>query len=284
MNLQFITRAIAAGRLAAKAHAPTLMVVGGVASMGAGTVVACKKTLEVEKVLEKHTADLEKVQEGVSLELASYPPETARKDRFKIYTRASWDLTRHYAVPGILFAGGAALVFGGHRIMLQRNATLAVSFTVLKEAFDKYRARVVAEQGSEADQRYYNGHVVKTVVDPETGEKAVITTRDWNESAHDPYNRVFEQGATSQWVPDLGINKGFVHNQNRFAQERLLREGILYLSDVYKALGFPETDISRVVGWKVKRLPDGSKDIPVVDFGLDKPHPDDWKYLSLIHI
>ena len=106
----------------------------------------------------------------------------------------------------------------------------------------------------------------------------MITTRDWNESAHDPYNRVFEQGATSQWVPDLGINKGFVHNQNRFAQERLLREGILYLSDVYKALGFPETDISRVVGWKVKRLPDGSKDIPVVDFGLDKPHPDDWKY------
>jgi len=80
------------------------------------------------------------------------------------------------------------------------------------------------------------------------------------------------------WEPDLGVNKMFVGQQQRFAQELLNRRGYLYLNEVYKALGFPESDIGQVVGWKVKKNPDGSKDFPVVDFGLDRPLPDDWKY------
>ena len=57
-----------------------------------------------------------------------------------------------------------------------------------------------------------------------------------------------------------------------------MRRGYLWLSEVYECLGFPENDICRIVGWRVRTLPDGSRDIPHVDFGLDHPHPDDWKY------
>lgn len=278
MNLAFVTRAIGAAQLALKAHAPTIMVTGGVVAMGAGSVIACKKTLQIEEVLEKHTTDLERIEEGASLKLASYTPEIARNDRIKVYTRASWDLTKMYAVPGVIFIGGAALVFGGHRIMMKRNATLAIAFTALEQAFEKYRERVRADRGSEFDQGMMNGFVTKEIIDEE-GNVKTIATRDWDGDPNgDPYNRVFEQGASSQWVPDLGINKMFVASQERFAQQLLIQRGYLWLSEVYKALGFEENDISRVVGWKVKRLPDGSRDIPVVDFGLDKPHPDDWKY------
>lgn len=278
MNLAFVSRAIGAAQLALKAHAPTLMVSGGVVAMGAGSVIACKKTLQVEEVLEKHVTDLERIQEGQSLELASYTPEIARNDRIKVYTRVAWDMTKLYAVPGILFGGGAVAVFAGHRLLLQRNATLAIAFTAVAEAFEKYRSRVRNEMGSDFDQAMLTGYKVKEVIDEE-GNVKTIATRDWdNIDEIDPYNRVFAQGESSEWVNDLGINKMFVATQERMAQRLLVDRGHLWLSEVYHCLGFPENDISRVVGWRVKVLPDGSKDIPVVSFGLDKPHPDDWKY------
>ena len=80
------------------------------------------------------------------------------------------------------------------------------------------------------------------------------------------------------WTPDLGINKMTIQNQQRYAQELLNRRDYLYLYEVYQALGFDPTPTSRVVGWKNRRLMDGSKEIAVVDFGLDRRMPDDWKY------
>lgn len=275
----FITRAYGATKLLLHANAPTLMVGGGVVAMGVGTVLACKQTLKIEEVLENHIPDLEKIQTGLDLGLDSYSDDIARTDRIKVYSRVGLDMTKLYAVPGILFVSGAGLVFGGHRIMLKRNATLAIAFTTVSKAFDAYRFRVVNQLGSEADQALMSGHVSKEVWDDEQGKNVKVHTRDWEGYPNgDPYNRVFEQGATSEWTPDLGTNKLLIHNQQRMANELLSRRGHLYLSEVYEALGFPESDISRVVGWKVRKNPDGSRNIPFVDFGLDKPHPEDWKY------
>lgn len=276
--MSYLTRALGAVKLALQANAPTIMVTGGVVSMGVGAVVACNKTLYLESILKPHVEDLEKIQEGESLKLEGYSSDKARADRIKVYTRVGVDSVKLYAVPGTLFIAGAGLVFGGHRIMIKRNATLALAFTGLKKSFDAYRSRVVEQWGSEADQAMLGGFELREILDPETGETKVVPMRDWDEASHDPYNRVFEQGASSQWKPDLGINKMFVAQQQRFAQELLNRRGYLWLSEVYTALGFEESDISRVVGWKVRKYPDGTKDIPFVDFGLDKPHPDDWKY------
>lgn len=273
-----LTRVIGAVKLLAKAHAPTIMVVSGVASMGASVVTASKQTLKVEETLTPHVESLEKIQSGLDLELDGYTSKSAARDRGVVYGRVGVDMTKLYAVPGVLFIGGACLIFGGHRMLLKRNATLAIAFTGVKKAFDAYRSNVRDEFGAEADQAMLHSYKIKEIVDPKTGAVSTVNTRDWDADHVDPYNRVFEQGATSQWHDDLGVNKLFVAGQMRMAQILLGNRGYLYLSEVYEALGFPETDISRVVGWKAKLNPDGSKDIPVVDFGLDRPMPDDWKY------
>lgn len=277
MNVAFISRAYHASKLAIKAAAPTIMVVGGVVSMGASAITAGKKTLEVEEVLAKHTPNLEKIKKGLDLQLDSYTENQARNDRIKVYSATAVDLTKLYAIPIGLFVAGASLVFGGHRIMLQRNATLALGFTALQKAFDTYRGRVRETYGEAADQGMLNGWVVKEVIDND-GKVETIAVRDWDAEELDPYNRVFEQGVTAEWQNDFNVNKNFLRHQRQFAQEKLNRKGILYLSEVYEALGFAETDISRVVGWKVKYNPDGSRDIPHVDFGLDKAQSDDWSY------
>lgn len=282
MNLKFITQAVGASSLVLKEHAPTLMVVGGVISMGASVITASRKTLHVDQVLEPHVVKLEEIKAAEDAAMTrnhiSYTPEMARSDRYKMYVKTSYVLAKHYAVPGVLFIGGACLVFGGHRMMLQRNATLAIAFTGLQRAFDRYRQNARLAMGEEFDQAMISGFVHKEVVDDD-GKVQQIQTRDWRaEDMADPYARVFEQGESTEWRPDLGMNKHFIEMQRKFAQEKLNRQTYLYLSDVYEALGFEETPISRLVGWKVTRNPDGSREYPHVDFGLDRPLPDDWKY------
>lgn len=276
--MSHLTRAYGAVKLLSKAHAPTIMVVSGVVSMGASVIGASKQTLKVEETLVPHVESLEKIQTGRDLDLDGYDDKAAQRDKIVVYTRVAKDLTKLYFVPGVFFVGGACLVFGGHRMLLQRNATLAMAFTGIKKAYDTYRANVREEFGAEADQAMLHGYKIREVIDPVTGSVQTVNVRDWDAEHVDPYNRVFGRGESTQWHDDIGVNKLFIAGQQRMAQILLGNRGYLYLSEVYEALGFPETDISRVVGWKAGFNPDGSKEIPVLDFGLDRPMPDDWKY------
>lgn len=265
-----ITRAWGAAKLALDAKAPTLLVVGGIVTMGIAGVVACVQTTKLEEKIDPYLDELEGIQS--SAERGMITAETASHNRGSVYCKVMLEASKVYGVPIVLFAGGAGMAIKGHNILQQRNAALAVAFTTLKKSFDAYRARVIHEQGHEADQHYLNGSK------PMKHNGMLVSTRDWDESAQDPYNRIFGQETSTQWENDLGTNKHFVASQQRFAQQLLNRQGYLYLSEVYKSLGLPETDVSRVVGWKITTLPDGTQNIPIVDFGIDKPMPDDWKY------
>ena len=275
--MSFIGTAISAAKLAVKAKAPTLMVVGGIGLMGGAAVLGARQTLNVEEIMGDHLPDLEKIQEGESLELEGYTTELVRADRIMVYTRLLLDLGKNYALPIGMFVGGVALVAAGHNVLVKRNAVLAVAFTGLQTAFQNYRSRVVNEFGHEADQAMLSGYRSTEVVD-EDGKVAVIRERDWEKADEDMYNRVFEQGESTEWTRDSSINRHFIATQQKMAQDRLGWSGVLYLSDVYKALGFGETPVSRVVGWKVTRNPDGTKEYPTVDFGLDKvDNPLSWE-------
>lgn len=276
-----ISRAIGALELAFKAKSPTLLVIGGVTAMATAALVACKKTLDVEAVMDPHIKSLELIElrsEQNAGGLVDYSNESQSKDRLVVYARIAVVGIRHYAIPIVLFAGGAGMTFYGHKIMIRRNATLAVAFTAIQRSFEAYRARVLETHGHQADQYFLNGGVDTEFYDDVSGKTERAITRNWEESNKDPYDRVFSQESSSQWKNDLGANTFFIACQQRIAQENLNRKGYLYLHEVYQALGMVESDISRVVGWKIRILPDGSRDIPIVDFGINTPLPTDWKY------
>lgn len=277
--MSFLTRAYGATKMVLKAKGPTIMVVSGVASMGAAAVIGAKQTLKAEEVLAKHTPELEKVDQARKLNVAGYQDDEATRDRFRVYGAAAFDLGRLYAVPGLLFIGGAGLVFGGHHMMVKRNAQMAIAFTALKKAFDTYRERAVESMGPDFDQAMMNGWRIEEERDPHTGELiSDRPVRDWEASREDPYNRVFAQDTTSEWEDNLGVNRMFILQQVKSAQRLLNNRGYLYLNELYEALGFPTTDIGQVCGWRVRRLNDGSRDIPTVDVGIDTPMPEGWVY------
>lgn len=265
--MQKFTRAYGAFKLALHANAPTLLVAGGVATMGVAAVLVAKQTAVWQEKMIPHVRKMDELEKNGKVD---------DQTKLSMGLDAAKDTVIVYAVPAALFVGGAVLVFHGHHKLQQRNAALAIAFTALKKSFDGYRHRVVRELGHESDQYFLNG--AKEVTHQDKNGQYQTNTRDWEKSALDPYNRVFSQETSNQWQNDLGCNKDFVHGQQRFAQQILNRQGYIYLSDVYRSLGIAESDISRVVGWKIVTLPDGTRNVPVVDFGLDRMIPDDWKY------
>lgn len=62
------------------------------------------------------------------------------------------------------------------------------------------------------------------------------------------YARYFDE-ACCAWTKDPEFNKVFLFDQQEWANERLKREGHLFLNDVYEMLGMPKSRAGQVVGW-----------------------------------
>lgn len=260
-----LSRGIAALKLGLEAKQPEMLLVGGILAMGAAVVVACKQTMKLEEKIAPLMEEVENAHNSGN-----------KKDEDAARAQVVVETAKAYAVPALLFIGGAMFTIKGHQIMQDRQLKLALAYTATKKAFDAYRQRVVEDQGHASDQYYMNG--AKDVKISPNGYPVTVASRDWDESRKDPYNRVFAQDTSSEWENDLGMNKHFIACQQRFAQQKLNRDGYYYLNDAYEMLGMSKSDIGQVVGWKVEILPDGTRSVPTIDFGIDKPLPDDWKY------
>lgn len=71
---------------------------------------------------------------------------------------------------------------------------------------------------------------------------------------------------TPNWSDSLEYNVMFLKAQECFANERLKKQGYLFLNDVYEMLGLPRTKEGQVVGWVYsEKNPIGDN---YVDFGI----------------
>ena len=111
-----------------KKHAPTALVVGGIATIIGGTVLACKKTVKMKKIVDDTKEDIEEIQAALSTvnpENPDYTEKDCKKDVRKVYARATVSTAKVYAIPaGIIFAG-SAMVLCGHNILRKRYSALS---------------------------------------------------------------------------------------------------------------------------------------------------------------
>lgn len=73
------------------------------------------------------------------------------------------------------------------------------------------------------------------------------------------YAQIFDRH-NPNWTADHAHRNIFLTVQQQYANTQFHTNGYLFLSDVYKTLGFKETQASRVVGW-IKGHPDGDEDV-----------------------
>lgn len=257
-----------------KKHSPEILIAAGVVGTVTSAVMACKATLKVEEIVDesKRKVDVihESTEKGCTPAGQDYSEEDGKKDLTLVYTQTAIKLAKLYAPSVALGALSITAIVKSHNILTKRNAALAAAYATVDKGFKEYRGRVIERFGKELDRELkYNikaKEIEEKIIDENGEEKIVkktVSVADPNE--HSDYARFFDDGC-SGWSKDAEYNLTFLKMQQAFANERLKREGYLYLNDVYEMLGIPRTRAGNVVGWVYdEENPIGDN---FVDFGI----------------
>lgn len=264
---------VAAGnaKLMLKKHAPDILMATGAVSIVGGTVLACRATLKATDVLEVYDDDMDTIKRATDLAEngnITYSGDDRNHDILIARSHLVLDMAKLYAPSVILIGGGIACMLAAHGIMQKRQAALMGAYSALSESFQQYRERVRAKLGEEEEKRIYlNADEVakEGSIDEKTGEYDETLKFKGGDLKLSPYARIFEKGATDEWNDSHEMNKMFLRQTQNWFNNQLQVYGHVFLNDVYKALGFPQTSLGAITGW-LKDEGDGFIDFGMYDF------------------
>lgn len=263
-----------------KKHSPEILVGVGVVGAVASTVLACKATLKVNEIVEESKSNLEKIkvagENGVTEAGQPYTEEDVTNETKIVYIQTGYKLAKNYALPVALGAASIACILGGHNILRKRNIALAGAYTALFNDFKGYRSRVVERFGEQLDKELkYNlktKEVEETVVREDGTEEKVkktIEVMDGQLSQYSNFARFFDDGCAG-WDPNPEYSLMFLNQQQNYANEKLKRQGYLFINDVYEMLGIPKCREGQTHGWVYdEKNPIGDN---FIDFGIFNIH------------
>ena len=259
-----------------KAHAPEILVGGGVTGFVVTVVSACRATTKAHDILECRDdalADNDKCLAENTLTVEEHQ-ENARIIR----KNTKWMLVKTYTPTATGLIVSVILVLGGYRMINGRLVKTAAAYKILEDGFGRYRENVRDEFGEETDWRMLNS------VRPERLEAAnaereanreIEADKKRKKRNHDKrrdayqeiYSQVFDQYSDRwrrSWTPDQVWE--YLFQKQREANDMLRIRKHIFLNEVYDLLGLERTEAGAVVGWILtKNNPDS-----FVDFGLDK--------------
>lgn len=259
-----------------KKHSPEILMVAGVVGTVASTVLACKATTKVSKILEEKNKTIDIIHEGMevgSINGKEYTQEDGKKDLTIEYAQTGLKLVKLYAPAVAIGALSITSIVAGHQILKKRNLALVAAYAVVDKGFKDYRKRVVERFGEELDKELrYNikAKEIEEVVVDENGNQAIEkkTVYSIDEdllNGHSEYAKFFDEGCPD-WQKDAEYNLMFLRRQQDYANEVLKSRGHLFLNEVYDMLGIARTRTGQVVGWIYdEKNPNGDN---YVDFGI----------------
>lgn len=265
-----------------KKHSPEILVGAGVVGVVASTVLACKATLKVNEVLDETRTNIQKidtaVEKGFNEAGSPYSEEDSQNDLKITYIQTGWKMAKLYAVPVTLGAASIACILGGHKILKTRNIALATTYTALMNDYNGYRSRVVERFGEALDKELkYNiktKEIDEIVVNEDGSEQVVkktvqVSDRPYGPDMYGPFSRFFDESCTG-WDKNPEYSLMFLTQQQNYANEKLKRQGFLFINDVYEMLGIPKCKEGQTHGWVYdEKNPIGDN---YIDFGIFNIH------------
>lgn len=261
-------------------HSPEILIGVGIVGVITSAVLACRATTKVSAIMEKAKNDIsdihsmlenEELQEKyVKAYGENYTEQDGKKDTTIIYAQTGLKLAKLYAPSVILGAASIACILASNNILHKRYSAMAAAYATVDGSFKAYRDRVIERFGKDLDRELkYNiksQEIEETIVDENGEEKTVKTTVDViNCNGYSEYARCFDE-TCSGWTRSSEHNFAFVNNVQNWANNKLQADGILFLNDVYEALGIPKTQAGHVVGWVY--MPGDKNYDNHVDFGI----------------
>lgn len=254
-------------------HSPELLIAAGVVGTVVSTVLACKATTKLSTILDESKGNIEtihKCENDKEME-ERYSQEDAKKDLAIVYIQTGVKIAKLYAPAVVLGTISIAGIVASNNILRKRNVALAAAYATVDKSFKEYRSRVVERLGADVDKELrYNikaKKIEEMIKDPESGkEKKSKTTVNVAAPTVDDYARFFDK-TCRHYEENMNYNLMLLRSQQQLANDKLVADGFLFLSDVYDMLGITRTKMSQSVGWIYK--PDGnSNGDNFVDFGV----------------
>jgi hypothetical protein len=231
-------------------YSPQILTAVGIAGLVTAGVLAARNTLKLESTLDEARDRLDVVKSDEN---------ATQADLNKAVAKNIFNLAKLYSIPVTLGAASIVTILVGHNILHKRNIALIGAYKGLEQAFAEYRKRVVEEHGEEADAKYRYGLREETIVG-EDGKKVKSVTRDDTQG-----NYVHSFGPENDnWSGRHNDNLFFVTRFERIFNDRLQVKGHVFLNDVLRALGLPDTKAGAVTGWVYEK---GTGD-DYIDFGI----------------
>lgn len=241
-----------------KKNAPTILTIVGVVGVGTGVVMACDASRKLDYILDESNIRINNLKNK-----SEESKEVIEKQVNEIKKEKAKDLIKLYLPSGVVIISSLGCILCSHTILAKRYAALGAAYTTLDACFKEYRNSVVDKYGEEADKEIKYGLKTKKNKNGEvTYESNDELVKKCNESSS--YARIFDE-SNPYWDETPGYNQMFIKQVLQNAQDKLHRVGIVYLNEVYKALGFKETKAGQVMGWSLN--PDDNSD-DFIDFGI----------------
>lgn len=268
MNLSFVNKI----GFQIKKHSPEILLGTGIVGTVVSTVLACKATPKATQIIEEHNSNMRAIEICKEHPEYDYDKKKEQKDTIITYVNTGKKLVKLYAPSVVLFGASVASILGGHHIINKRYASMSAAYVALDSSYKGYRKRVAEKLGEavEKELRYdvqTNKKEVE-IVDEETGEikkkKENVKEIGNNASFSSPYARFFDE-SSPYWRKDPEANLMFLRGVQDNMNEKLKKNGHLYLNDVYQALGLQESKVKCKAGWIYDKNSEGDD---YIDFGI----------------
>ena len=236
-----------------KFRSPELLIGAGVVGLVGAAVVAVRRGVRWHNAAKGNLMlDLETIKK------AEASPEYSREDKVRDYAQAVgrgvWSFAQIYGPSVLVGVASVGSILAGTGILKGRLAAMTSAAATAQAALERYRARVREKMGEDADYEFaYEVSAKKAKIKHEDGTKESLVTYhlvpssgEW--MAASPYSRLWDENAI-EWCANRDIQFLTLRSlENHFNQE-LNARGVVFLNDVYKALGLPMSKDAALVGW-----------------------------------
>lgn len=270
----YATRFVSNTGLKLKKHSPEIMLVGGVVGGVVSTVMACKASTKVNDIIDEAKENLEIIRE------AEIDEKEAVKAKTAVYIQTGGKLIKLYAPSVALGTASVVSVLASNNILRKRVVAHASVAAAATNSLNEYRGRVVERFGEELDKELYYDikprEVEETIVnekgEEETVKKTVEVADPKAAKIMSPFSVFFDETCPC-WHRNAEYNKNYLLQQQRYANEKLVAQGHLFINEVYDMIGVPRTEAGQLYGWVYRE--DDPNFENYVDFGISNLHDKD---------
>lgn len=242
-----------------KRKSPEILMTCGIGAVVWASVDACKRTLKMPEIIERHENCLEEIkthtnEDGETVDTTK-GTITVAEATTQVQAHFCIEAAKLYALPVTVGALGIGMIVGSHCILSNRYTKAVSAYVALSETFKGYRQRTKDRVGAEIERKIRYGitdeETEEEVVNEKGKKKTVKKTVEVvdPETMMDDFTAFFTSFTTNEWSGSMLTNRTKINQVAKWATERLEREKRLFINDVLRDLGLPTRASGQFVGW-----------------------------------